>query len=86
MNREAIGDRLRRIKIAANVIVIALVVIIIIQNTGSKEVKFLFWDFSLSLALMLFVTALFGFISGYLSARTRFRRKQKQREITHAQK
>ncbi|MGD8520879.1 MAG: LapA family protein [Desulfobacterales bacterium] len=45
---------------------IAIVFIVVIQNTQVVEFRFLVWTISLSRALMLFGTLAIGFIAGWL--------------------
>ena len=53
------------------VILIALVVVFVIQNTQVIEVRLLAWTVSMSRALMVLVTLLIGIIAGWLVARPR---------------
>ena len=60
------------------VILIAVVLIFVIQNTQVVEFQFLFWTFSVSRALMLFGTLAVGIIAGFLMAFPKHR-QQKQK-------
>lgn len=51
------------------VILIALVIVFVIQNTQVVEVRLLVWEVSMSRALMILVTLLIGIISGLLVRR-----------------
>lgn len=53
------------------VILIALVVVFVIQNTQVVEVRLLAWTVSMSRALMVLVTLLIGIIAGWLVGRPR---------------
>ncbi|UCD77028.1 MAG: LapA family protein [Desulfobacterales bacterium] len=48
------------------IILMAVVLIFVIQNTEVVEFRFLFWRFSISRALMLFGTLAVGFVAGWL--------------------
>jgi uncharacterized integral membrane protein len=50
------------------IILIAVVLIFVIQNTQVVEFQFLLWTFSMSRALMLFGTLAVGVIAGWLLA------------------
>jgi uncharacterized integral membrane protein len=50
-------------------ILIALVLVVIVQNTSVVTLHFLLWNASLSLVLVLLFTALAGFLAGYLLGR-----------------
>lgn len=53
------------------VILIALVVAFVIQNTQTVEVRFLVWTVTMSRALMILLTLLIGVIAGWLGGRPR---------------
>lgn len=55
-------------------ILIALVVIIVVQNTQVVSVRFLFWEWQMSRVLFIPLVALVGFGLGYLTAIFRQRR------------
>jgi uncharacterized integral membrane protein len=50
-------------------ILVVLVLVFVIQNTQVVEVRFLFWEVSMSRALMLLGTFLVGIIAGWLARR-----------------
>lgn len=52
-------------------ILVALVLIFVIQNTQVVEFQFLAWKISMSRALLLLVTFVIGIIVGWLSRRLR---------------
>jgi uncharacterized integral membrane protein len=58
------------IKSVIVLILIALVLIFVIQNTQVVEVQFLAWKVSMSRALMLFGTLLIGLLAGWFFGRT----------------
>ena len=60
------------------VILIAVVLIFVVQNTQIVEFQFLFWTFSISRALTLFGTLAVGVIAGFLMAFPK-RRQQKEK-------
>ena len=59
---------MKKFKIIVIVIVLLLSLIVILQNMQSVRTNFLFWEFSLPRALLLFLTFFFGFIAGLLVA------------------
>jgi len=59
----------QRIKWIAIGILIALIGVIIIQNTQVVSVRFLFWEWQMSRVLFIPLVALGGFVAGYLLAR-----------------
>ena len=69
---------MKKFKIIIIAIVLLLVLIIILRNTQSVETDFLFFKFSLPRALLLFLTLMFGFIAGLLTA-IRFEGKSKRK-------
>lgn len=60
------------------IILVAVVLIFVIQNTQVVEFQFLIWTFAMSRALMLFGTLAIGVIAGWLLGFPK-RRGQKQR-------
>ena len=64
------------------IILIAVVLIFVIQNTQVVEFQFLLWTFSMSRALMLFGTLAVGIIAGWLLAFP----KHKQKKMKEAKK
>ncbi len=50
--------------------------IVIFQNAQAVSVKFLFWQISMSQALLLPLVLLVGFLIGYLTAGIRRRRRE----------
>ena len=50
-------------------VLVALVLIFVFQNTQVVEVEFLVWKISMSRALVLLITFLFGALAGWLSRR-----------------
>jgi uncharacterized integral membrane protein len=61
------------------IILIAVVLIFVVQNTQVVEFQFLLWTFSISRALMLFGTLAVGIIAGFLLAFPRRRQQQKNK-------
>lgn len=64
-------------KFIATVVALALVVIVILQNTGSTEVKVLFWTVSLPRWILLSLVFASGAAAGVLIPRWRRRKKQR---------
>ena len=56
---------------------IALVLIVVVQNTQVVEFRFLVWTISMSRALMLFATLAIGFIAGWLVTSAKAKKEQK---------
>lgn len=54
-------------------ILIALVVVFVIQNIQTVEVRFLVWTVSMSRALMILLTLLIGIVVGWLVGRPRLK-------------
>ena len=52
------------------IILVALFVLFVVQNTRTVDVRLLFWTVSMSRALMLLGTLLIGLIAGWLLGRT----------------
>lgn len=50
-----------------------LILLLVIQNTDVVSVRFLFWEVSMSRVILILLSALAGFVSGYLVARIRHR-------------
>ncbi|UCF92785.1 MAG: LapA family protein [Desulfobacterales bacterium] len=59
------------------IILIAVVLIFVVQNTEVVAVRFLFWKLSMSRALMVLATLAIGLIGGWLVSGP-MRRKDKQ--------
>jgi putative membrane protein len=57
------------------VCLIALVLILVVQNTQVVEFRFLVWTISMSRALMLFGTLAIGFIAGWLLTSSKGKKK-----------
>jgi putative membrane protein len=57
------------------VCLIALVLILVVQNTQVVEFRFLLWTISMSRALMLFGTLAIGFIAGWLLTSSKGKKK-----------
>ena len=57
------------VKHIITLILIALVVVFVIQNIQTVEVRFLVWTVSMSRALMILLTLLIGIVVGWLVGR-----------------
>ena len=66
---------MKRAKIIAILVLALSVAIILLQNTESVETKILFLSFTMPRAVLLFLTALIGFILGVLSSLSVGRKK-----------
>jgi uncharacterized integral membrane protein len=53
-------------KLIAGLVLIGLIVIFVVQNTTVVDIRFLFWGFSLSRALMVLIVMLIGIATGWL--------------------
>ena len=78
---------MKKIKIIVIAIVLLLSLIVILQNMHPVNTHFIFWEFSLPGALLLFLTFMFGFIAGLLAA-IRFEGKSEKRQkvVSHQDK
>ena len=47
----------------------ALVLVLVLQNTEVVSVRFFFWEFSMSRVVLVLLTTLIGVVCGYLVAR-----------------
>jgi putative membrane protein len=72
---------MKKYKIIIILILLLLVLVVILQNTGPVVTNFLFFEFSLPRALLLFLTFAFGFIAGLLVA-MRFEGKTEKKHDT----
>jgi uncharacterized integral membrane protein len=59
---------MKRVKMIGILILALSVGIIVLQNTESVQTKILFFTFTMPRAVLLFLTALIGFIMGVLSS------------------
>lgn len=77
---------MKKFKIILIIVVLLLALIVILQNSQAVNTKILFWSFNLPRAFLLFLTFMFGFISGLLVI-IRFEGKaKKKRELVSEQK
>ncbi len=65
------------IKKVVSLILLALVIIFVIQNTQVVEVQFFSWKISMSRALLLLATFVVGIFVGLLSTRLKTRDRKK---------
>jgi uncharacterized integral membrane protein len=56
-----------KLKIYSALTLLGLVLIFVLQNTEVVSIRFLFWQFALSRALLVFVIFLSGLLAGYLA-------------------
>jgi uncharacterized integral membrane protein len=59
-----------RMKMAGGMALLLLVVVFTLQNTEVIPIRFLFWDISLSRALMLFLVLAIGILIGFMAGRS----------------
>lgn len=57
---------MKKFKVIVLCVIVVLVMIVILQNIAAVEFQFLFYSISMSKALLLFITALIGFLIGLL--------------------
>lgn len=55
-----------RIKAIVLILLGILLIIGVFQNSGQVDIRFLFWNFPISLAVVLFLTTAVGFIFGLI--------------------
>jgi uncharacterized integral membrane protein len=51
-------------------VLIALFVILLIQNSGRADLRFYFWNISGPQFILIFLVFCFGFLAGFLTAKT----------------
>ncbi|MCK4504953.1 MAG: LapA family protein [Candidatus Aegiribacteria sp.] len=56
-----------KLKQAAILFLVIVLVIIVVQNSNVADVHLLFWKVSMSMIILIFSVALIGFAIGYLS-------------------
>jgi uncharacterized integral membrane protein len=56
-----------KLKQAAILFLVIVLVIIVVQNSDVADVHLLFWKVSMSMIILIFSIALIGFVIGYLS-------------------
>ena len=66
------------IKVYVGVVLVALIVIFTVQNAAVVSINFLFWDLSVSRALMIFFVAIIGFLIGWISAGAHYRPQRRR--------
>ena len=71
--------KMKKYKIIIIAIVLLLSLIVILQNMHPFSTNFIFWKFSLPGAFLLFLTFMFGFIAGLLTA-IRFESKSEKKQ------
>lgn len=64
--KNAEGGIAMNYKLIATLVVLGLVVLFIVQNVAVVEIKFLFWSFSMSRSLLLFIVLALGILAGWL--------------------
>jgi uncharacterized integral membrane protein len=66
MEKKAEGGIAMNYKLITTLVVLGLVVLFIVQNVAVVEIKFLFWSFSMSRSLLLFIVLALGILTGWL--------------------
>jgi uncharacterized integral membrane protein len=64
------------VRLSSFIMVLILVTILLVQNTGTIQVNFLVLKIQIPTVILITIVALVGFVGGYLFA-IRFRRQQK---------
>ena len=67
---------MKKVKLAAIVIVSVVALIIVLQNTEVTPARILFWNLPMSRALLLILTFVLGFVIGVLVASNYLRKKR----------
>lgn len=67
---------MKKAKLAAIVILSILALVVVLQNTNVVTTKLLFWPLNMSLALLLILTLVLGFVVGVLVAGGLLRKKR----------
>lgn len=60
------------------IVVVVLLLIFVLQNTNEADVNFLFWDASVPLWIVIGISAVLGFVAGWLARRARVRARTKR--------
>jgi uncharacterized integral membrane protein len=71
------------LKLTLIAILVSFTVIFIVQNVGVVEIKFLYWQASMSSALLIFFALLMGFILGWFM-HDHFLHRISRRELMNA--
>lgn len=71
-----LGDSARSSKIWAIAILLILIILFIVQNYRQQNIRFLFWEVSLSLSLALILVGATGFVLGFLSGARKARPRE----------
>ncbi len=58
-------NMIKKPKLIIGIVLLVLVLVFIVQNTSVVTVEFLFWGFPISRALLIFLTAITGFVVGW---------------------
>lgn len=65
-----------KFKLALGAVLLLAALVFVLQNSGVVEVKFLVWNFSTSLALLIFVSLASGLFAGWvLTSAAGYRKK-----------
>lgn len=58
-----------------------LIAIVVVQNSEVVDVRFLFWEASLSRVVLLLITLVIGILIGFVGAKLPKKKKERPREI-----
>jgi uncharacterized integral membrane protein len=67
---------MKKIKLAAIVILSIVALVVVLQNTGVTRTQILFWPLEMSQALLLILTLVLGFVIGVLVTSYFLRKKR----------
>ena len=76
---------MRHVKIALLIVLLTLFTVLVLQNTETVSVRLIFGTVTMSRIVLLLMTLLIGFVSGYIVARLGPTRKAKK-ELAAAKK
>lgn len=62
-------------KVVVGIVLLALLVVLLVQNTAVVTYRLLFWTVSLSQVVLVPLIAILGFVIGYIAGSIRRRRK-----------
>jgi uncharacterized integral membrane protein len=70
------------LKVILAIAAIAILVVFALQNTDAADIDFLFWDAGVALWIVIGVTAILGFVVGWLLGRASGKRRAIERIAT----
>ena len=67
------------VKVILGIFLLLLLIIFAVQNSGLVAIKFIFWEFSFSLALLLFLVLALGYLLGWFFFSVSFLKSKKSK-------